>query len=117
MKRNAVQSLVNKTLTTKIEVEETLGMDNPYHYRNKAQYPVGLDKEGKPLIGVFANRTHEIIPIENCLIQNEQTEKIAKYFIQLYCIRKYILTICLTKLTDSYIIKLKFETRCENYVS
>ena len=82
MKRNAVQSLVNKTLTTKIEVEETLGMDNPYHYRNKAQYPVGVDKEGKPVIGVFANRTHEIIPIENCLIQDEQTEKIAKYLVK-----------------------------------
>lgn len=81
MKRNAVQSLVNKTLQTKIKVEETLGMENPYHYRNKAQYPVGIDKEGKPVIGVFANRTHEIIPIEKCLIQNEQTEEIAKYIV------------------------------------
>ena len=31
------------------------------------------------LFGVFANRTHEIIPIENCLIQNEQTQEIAKF--------------------------------------
>ena len=81
MKRNAVQSLVNKTLQTKIKVEETLGMENPYHYRNKAQYPVGIDKEGKPVIGVFANRTHEIIPIEKCLIQDEQTEEISKYIV------------------------------------
>ncbi len=79
MKQNAVQSLVNKTLKTKIKIEETLGMDNPYHYRNKAQYPVGIDKEGKPVIGVFANRTHEIIPIDRCFIQNEQTEKLAKF--------------------------------------
>ena len=82
MKRNAVQSLVNKTLETKIKVEETLGMEHPYHYRNKAQYPVGIDKEGKPVIGVFANRTHEIIPIENCLIQDEKTEEIAKYIVK-----------------------------------
>ena len=81
MKRNAVQSLVNKTLQTKIKVQETLGMENPYHYRNKAQYPVGIDKEGKPVIGVFANRTHEIIPIKKCLIQDEQTEEIAKYIV------------------------------------
>ena len=81
MKRNAVQSLVNKTLQTKIKVEETLGMENPYHYRNKAQYPVGIDKEGKPVIGVFANRTHEIIPIKKCLIQDKQTEEIAKYIV------------------------------------
>ena len=81
MKKNAVQSLVNKTLNTKVGVEETLGMEHPYYYRNKAQYPVGIDKEGKPVIGVFANRTHEIIPIENCLIQDKQTEEIAKYLI------------------------------------
>ena len=79
MKQNAVQSLVNKTLKTKIKVEETLGMEKPYHYRNKAQYPVGIDKKGKPVIGVFAKRTHEIIPIEECLIQNNETEKLAKF--------------------------------------
>ena len=81
MKRNAVQSLVNKTLNTNIIVEETLGMEYPYHYRNKAQYPIGLDKSGKATIGVFANRTHEIITIEKCLIQDEQTEEIAKYIL------------------------------------
>ena len=53
MKQNAVQSLVNKTLKTKIKVEETLGMEHPYHYRNKAQYPVGINKEGKPVIRSF----------------------------------------------------------------
>ena len=79
MKQNAVQSLVNKTLKTKIQVQETLGMENPYYYRNKAQYPVGIDKNGKPIIGVFANRTHEIIPIQKCFIQNEKSEKLAKF--------------------------------------
>ena len=79
MKQNAVQSLVNKTLNTKIQVQETEGMEYPYHYRNKAQYPVGLNKDGKPVMGVFANRTHEIIPIDTCYIQNEQTEEIAKF--------------------------------------
>ena len=79
MKQNAVQNLVNKTLKTKIQVQETLGMENPYDYRNKAQYPVGTDKNGKPIIGVFANRTHEIIPIQKCFIQNEKSEKLAKF--------------------------------------
>ena len=81
MKRNSVQSLANKMLNTKIKVENTVGMENPYHYRNKAQYPVGIDKSGNPVIGVFANRTHEIIPIEKCLIQDERTEEIAKYIV------------------------------------
>ena len=78
MKQNAVQSLVNKTLQNKIKVQTTLGMDKPYHYRNKAQYPLGKNKNGEPVMGTFANRTHEIIPIEQCMIQNEQTEKLAK---------------------------------------
>lgn len=82
LKKNIVQSLVNKTLRSEIEVEETLGMENPYHYRNKAQYPIGIDKKGNPVMGVFANRTHEIIPIEKCLIQDEQTEEIAKYILE-----------------------------------
>ena len=84
MKQNAVQNLVNKTLHNKIQVEETEGMEKPYHYRNKAQYPVGLNKDGKPVMGVFANRTHEIIPIDTCYIQNEQTEKIAKYIFNFF---------------------------------
>ena len=81
IKQNAVQSLVNKTLRNKIEVQETVGMENPFHYRNKAQYPFGVNKEGEPVIGVFANRTHEVIPMENCLIQNPQSEEIAKYIL------------------------------------
>ena len=79
MKQNAVQSLVNKTLKEKVKVEETEVMENPYNYRNKAQYPVGVDKEGKPVIGVFAKRTHEIIPIKECLIQNKKAEELAKF--------------------------------------
>jgi 23S rRNA (uracil1939-C5)-methyltransferase len=82
MKQNAVQSLVNKTLKNKIEVKSTIGMERPFHYRNKAQYPLGTNKEGEPIIGVFANRTHEVIPIQKCLIQNEESEEIAKYILQ-----------------------------------
>lgn len=81
IKRNAVQSLVNKTLQNKITVENTIGMEHPYHYRNKAQYPVGTTPEGKPVIGVYANRTHDIIPIDTCFIQNEKTEEIANYIL------------------------------------
>ena len=82
MKQNAVQSLVNKTLKNKINVQETIGMENPFHYRNKAQYPLGRSKDGKPIIGVFANRTHEVIPMEKCYIQNPNSEKIAKFILE-----------------------------------
>ena len=82
MKQNAVQSLVNKILKKEIEVQKTLGMEKPYYYRNKAQYPVGKNSEGKAQIGVFANRTHEIIPIQECYIQNKKSQEVAKFVIE-----------------------------------
>lgn len=81
IKRNMVQSLVNKTLNNPINVNNTIGMEEPYNYRNKAQYPVGLNKEGIPIFGVFANRTHEIIPTKDCKIQTKISEEIAEYII------------------------------------
>ena len=91
MKQRVVQNLVNKSLKNKIEVKPTWGMGNPYHYRNKLQYPIGINKSGNAIVGVFANRTHEIIPIENCLIQESQANKIAKYLTEL--INKYKISV------------------------
>ena len=53
-----------------IPMEPIMGMDEPYHYRNKAQYPVGYDKEGNPVAGFYAGRTHSIIPNTECAIQH-----------------------------------------------
>ena len=78
MKQDKVQNLVNKGLKNKILVSKAVGMENPYYYRNKLQFPVGKDKNQKPVIGVFANRTHEIIPVKKCLIQDEKAQEIAK---------------------------------------
>ena len=41
------------------------------HYRNKAQYPVGRDKEGSIVTGFYRPRSHDIVPVEKCLIQSE----------------------------------------------
>lgn len=82
LKRNTVQSLINKSLQNKIEAEKTMGMENPYNYRNKAQFPVGIDKEGNPTVGVFAQRSHTIIPIQNCKIQTEVSQEIARSIIE-----------------------------------
>ena len=78
IKRKMVQNLVNKGLENKIIVNNVIGMEQPYFYRNKLQYPVGVNKKGTPIMGVFARRTHEIIPIQECLIQNKESEKVAK---------------------------------------
>ena len=84
IKRNAVQALVSKNLKSEVEVLDTLGMESPYFYRNKAQYPVGFDKEGNPCFGIFANRTHDIIQIDKCFIQNEKSQEIARYIFNLW---------------------------------
>ena len=57
-------------------------MENPYNYRNKAQYPVGTNKNGVPVFGVFAKRTHEIIPMKECKIQKEISFEIAKFILE-----------------------------------
>ena len=82
LKRNIVQNLINKGLKEKLTVEQTIGMSTPYNYRNKAQYPVGLDKDGNPAIGVFAKLSHTIIPIEDCKIQTEISQRIAKTILE-----------------------------------
>ena len=82
LKRDIVQNLVNKSLEQNIIVKETIGMEKPFFYRNKAQYPVGYNKKGEVVTGVYASRTHDIIPIESCAIQMEISQKISKFIIQ-----------------------------------
>ena len=53
---------------TDVEVLPVLGMDVPYRYRNKAQFPIGTDKDGNPVAGFYAGRTHSIIPCTDCML-------------------------------------------------
>ncbi len=58
-----------------IVVHETIGMDTPLKYRNKAQYPVGFSV-GKIVAGFYAKRTHRIIGAESCDIQDAVSDKV-----------------------------------------
>lgn len=57
-------------------MEGIYGMDLPYHYRNKAQFPVGVNKDGNLIAGFYAGRTHNIIENTDCLIQNVKNKDI-----------------------------------------
>ena len=78
MKKNSVKNTLRKALKRDVEISEIIGMENPCYYRNKLQYPVGLDNNGKITMGVFANRSHRIIETLDCKIQNKDCQKIAK---------------------------------------
>jgi len=57
-------------------MEQIIGMDEPFRYRNKAQYPVGYDKEGNLVTGFYAGRTHSIIANTDCLLGREENAQI-----------------------------------------
>jgi len=56
-----------------VTVHSTLGMDNPWRYRNKAQVPIG-EREGGLVAGFYKQRSHVIIEMEQCLIQQEKND-------------------------------------------
>ena len=57
-------------------MEPVVGMEQPWHYRNKAQFPVGTDKDGRIITGFYAGRTHSIIANTDCTLGVEENEPI-----------------------------------------
>ena len=69
-----------------------LGMDEPYHYRNKAQFPFGRDREGRIVTGFYAGRTHTIVPGTDCAIgvpENKQILELILDFMEKHGIAPY----------------------------
>lgn len=77
-----------------VVMEPIIGMEDPWRYRNKAQYPVGLGKDGQPAAGFYAGRTHSLIPAPglDCLLgcqENKELLKIILDFMKEYKIPPY----------------------------
>ena len=62
-------------------MEPVCGMEEPYRYRNKAQFPVGTDREGNIITGFYAGRTHQIIPHMDCAIGRAENKEILNIII------------------------------------
>lgn len=58
------------------KMQPPVGADNPYRYRNKAQFPVGYDRDGNIVTGFYASRSHNIIPVEDCRLGVPQNKEI-----------------------------------------
>ena len=75
-----------------VSVADTIGMAAPYRYRNKMQFPVGCGKDGAPVTGFFAPRSHTLIPVDDCLTGAEGFSTVTeavKEFMRLYQIAPY----------------------------
>ncbi|MDN5828602.1 MAG: 23S rRNA (uracil(1939)-C(5))-methyltransferase RlmD [Staphylococcus equorum] len=57
-------------------IHDTIGMDNPWFYRNKSQVPVGKNNENKVITGFYRQRSHDIIDMDECLIQDNMHQDV-----------------------------------------
>lgn len=86
------EQLLDRIMEPIVGMDETEGLGGPYHYRNKAQFPIGIDKDGNIVTGFYAGRTHSIISNTNCALGveiNEQILKLILDFMKEYHISAY----------------------------
>ncbi len=75
-KSNIVKDALRKIGGLQVEVPLTIKSDLPYGYRNKLQLPVGVDKDGKTVLGFYAEHSHRIVPITACAIHSAWAERL-----------------------------------------
>ena len=76
-KQNRVEECLKRIGGFKdIKVNDTVGMEEPYFYRNKIQMPIRLSKKGKIISGFYQEKTHDIAPIDKCYIENNDADRI-----------------------------------------
>lgn len=57
-------------------VRPIIGMEEPYHYRNKVHAVFGLDRKNNPISGIYKEGTHRILPVDSCLIEDQKADEI-----------------------------------------
>ena len=67
---------IGKFKRDEIQMLPIMGMENPWRYRNKAQFPFGRNKDGEIIAGFYAGRTHDIIGNDDCLLGVEENQGI-----------------------------------------
>ena len=72
------QAMVEELLAPYCRVEPIKGMKNPFHYRNKTHAVIASDKRGNVISGVYRMGTHQVVPVDDCLIENEKADEIIR---------------------------------------
>lgn len=92
LKTNEVKQVISRIgKLENVEIHETIGMQSPCRYRNKAQFPI-QNINGSTAIGFYKKKSHDVIPTNMCVIQhdiNDKIIKIIKTYIQAYNVSIY----------------------------
>ena len=92
LKTNEVKQVISRIgKLENVKIHETIGMQNPCRYRNKAQFPI-QNINGETAIGFYKKKSHDVIPTDMCVIQhdiNDKIIKIIKTYIQAYNVSIY----------------------------
>lgn len=78
LKQKSVQKLIGKF----VKVDRIIGMENPYHYRNKVHAVLDVER-GKIVSGVYEAGTHNVVPVKQCLIENALADRIIQTIVSL----------------------------------
>ncbi len=78
VKTNEVKQVISRIgKLDDVVIHDTLGMEHPFRYRNKAQFPI-QKKDNMPVIGFYKKKSHDLISTDECIIQHEVNDKIIK---------------------------------------
>ncbi|MCT2343773.1 23S rRNA (uracil(1939)-C(5))-methyltransferase RlmD [Niallia taxi] len=80
-KRDIVIQSLERHTKLKIEnldIRPTIGMEDPWNYRNKSQFQIGQQKNGKVIAGLYGIDSHRLVPIQNCMVQHPLTNKVSE---------------------------------------
>ena len=70
------QKLVQKLIGGYCKVHPIIGMEDPLHYRNKVHAVFDRDKKGNPISGVYEAKSHRVVPVEVCMIEDKKADEI-----------------------------------------
>ena len=72
------EQFLKKTLKGIVPVKGMVGMENPYHYRNKVNSAFARKKDGTIISGIYEKGTHKVVPVDECLLEDQRADAIIR---------------------------------------